>query len=81
LTEAATARRYPVVRKLRDRPTDTSGEPKKPDTDASDEYRAHGADVISTRFNGTIKARIWADGEIVVSNSKGEEIYKLPELK
>jgi hypothetical protein len=37
--------------------------------------------VISTRFNGTIKARIWADGEIVVSNSKGEEIYKLPELK
>jgi hypothetical protein len=27
LTEAATARRYPVVRKLRDRPTDTSGEP------------------------------------------------------
>ena len=37
---------------------------KKPSTDASDEYAAHGASVFSTRYHGTITATIWGDGEI-----------------
>lgn len=53
---------------------------KKPDTDASDKYRSHGAEVFSTRYQGTIVARIWADGEVWVTNHKGEQIASLPVL-
>lgn len=45
---------------------------KKPDTDASGEYRDHGADVFSTRSQGSIVARIWEDGEAVITNHRGE---------
>ena len=47
---------------------------KKPSTDASDEYAGHGATVLSTRFHGTIKMTIWADGDIWIDNHKGERI-------
>jgi competence protein ComEC len=47
---------------------------KKPSTDASDEYASHGAAVLSTRFHGTIKMTVWADGDIWIDNHKGERI-------
>jgi beta-lactamase superfamily II metal-dependent hydrolase len=50
---------------------------KKPDTDASDEYASHGAAVLSTRFHGTIKMTVWADGDIWINNRKGERIYTI----
>jgi hypothetical protein len=53
---------------------------KKPDTDASDEYRSHGANVLSTRYHGTITVRVWADGEVWVNDHKGEQIASLPIL-
>jgi beta-lactamase superfamily II metal-dependent hydrolase len=53
---------------------------KKPDTDASDEYMNHGARVLSTRYNGTIKMVMWADGEIWFYNHKGERIEEVPPL-
>ena len=53
---------------------------KRPDTDASDEYRDHGADVLSTRYNGSITATIWADGEVWVDDREGKRIASLPIL-
>lgn len=53
---------------------------KKPDTDASEKYRAVADEVLSTRFQGTIKVRIWEDGETWVYNSKNEQIASLPIL-
>src|SRR5262249_5235076 len=44
---------------------------KKPSTDASDEYASHGATVLSTRYNGTIKMTIWDDGDVWICNHKG----------
>lgn len=51
---------------------------KKPSTDASDEYRSHGATVLSTRYNGTITVQIWADGEIWINDHDGERLHSLP---
>ncbi|GGM99382.1 hypothetical protein GCM10009721_28040 [Terrabacter tumescens] len=53
---------------------------KKPSTDASDEYRKHDATVLSTRYNGTITARIWADGEIWIDDRDGDRLHTLPPL-
>jgi competence protein ComEC len=53
---------------------------KKPETDASDEYRSHGARVLSTRHCGTITCQIWEDGETWISNHEGERIDELPIL-
>lgn len=54
---------------------------KKPSTDASDEYRDnHGAKVLSTRYNGTITAQMWADGEVWVHDDQGTRIAELPPL-
>jgi competence protein ComEC len=53
---------------------------KKPSTDASDEYRSHGATVLSTRFNGTITVQIWADGEIWINDRNGAQLHSLPPL-
>lgn len=53
---------------------------KKPGTDATAEYKAHGAQVLSTRYCGTIVARIWADGEVWVYNSDNEKVFELPVL-
>lgn len=53
---------------------------KKPSTDASDEYRSHGATVLSTRYHGTITMQIWADGEIWIDNAKGERLHTLAPL-
>ena len=53
---------------------------KKPSTDASDEYRRHGAIVLSTRHNGTIIVQIWADGEIWIEDHNGERLHSLPPL-
>lgn len=50
---------------------------KKPSTDASDEYRSHGAKVLSTRFHGTIKCTIWADGEVWIDDCNGDRQYSL----
>lgn len=54
---------------------------KKPDTDASDEYATHGARVLSTRYHGTIRVRVWPDGSVRVDNHKGEEIDSLKPLQ
>lgn len=53
---------------------------KKPDTDASDEYRSHGAQVLSTRYHGTITVQIWADGEVWVSDAVGKRLHTLAPL-
>lgn len=53
---------------------------KKPSTDASDEYRSHGAKVLSTRFHGTIKCTIWADGEVWIDDHKGDRQLTLQPL-
>ncbi len=53
---------------------------KKPDTDASDEYRSHGAKVLSTRYHGTITVQIWADGEIWITDAAGERLDTLGPL-
>jgi competence protein ComEC len=53
---------------------------KKPSTDASLEYARQGAQVLSTRFHGTITATMWFDGEVWVDNHKGERIASLPIL-
>jgi competence protein ComEC len=53
---------------------------KKPETDATDEYEAMGAKVLSTRYRGTITVRLWHDGEVWVENRKGERIHTLPPL-
>ena len=50
---------------------------KKPSTDASDEYKSHGAEVLSTRYHGTITVTIWGDGDVWVNNHKGERIYTI----
>ncbi|MFG3384234.1 ComEC/Rec2 family competence protein [Streptomyces sp. NPDC047999] len=50
---------------------------KKPGTDASGEYKSHGAKVLSTRYNGTITVKIWDDGDIWVENHKGERIHTI----
>lgn len=47
---------------------------KKPNTDASNEYSKLGASVFSTRYHGTIRMKIWHDGDIWVYNSKDERI-------
>lgn len=53
---------------------------KKPSTDASDEYRSHGATVLSTRYHGTITVQIWANGEIRVDDRDGDRLHALPPL-
>ncbi|KQV71304.1 hypothetical protein ASC64_04470 [Nocardioides sp. Root122] len=53
---------------------------KKPSTDASDEYRRHGAKVLSTRYHGTITVQIWADGEIWINDRNGERLHSVPPL-
>jgi competence protein ComEC len=53
---------------------------KKPATDASSQYRAGGAEVLSTRFNGTIHTRIYSNGAVTLWNHKGEVISSLPRL-
>jgi competence protein ComEC len=54
---------------------------KKPETDASDEYAAHGATVLSTRYHGTITVTMWADGEVWVNDHTGNRIAGLPPLR
>lgn len=53
---------------------------KKPSTDASDEYRSHGAKVLSTRFHGTVKCTIWADGEVWIDDRNGDRQHSLAPL-
>ncbi|MEU2901195.1 ComEC/Rec2 family competence protein [Streptomyces sp. NPDC001273] len=50
---------------------------KKPDTDASDEYKSHGAKVLSTRYNGTMTLTILDNGAAWVENHKGEIVYAI----
>ena len=50
---------------------------KKPDTDAADEYASHGAAVLPTRYHGTIKVKVWDDGDIWITNHKGERIHTI----
>jgi hypothetical protein len=53
---------------------------KKPDTDASEDYNRIADDVLSTRFNGTIRVKIWADGEVWITDHDGERLVTLPPL-
>lgn len=53
---------------------------KKPTTDASVDYARHGAQVLSTRYNGTITATMWHDGEVWVDDRNGKRIASLPIL-
>ena len=54
---------------------------EKPETDASDEWKALGAQVLSTRYNGTIRVQLDFDGEVFVHNYEGREIAHLDPLK
>lgn len=51
---------------------------KKPATDASAEYAKHGAQVFSTRYNGTIVATMWEDGEVWFDSIEKGRIGSLP---
>lgn len=53
---------------------------KKPTTDASAEYAKHGAQVFSTRFNGTIIATIWDDGEVWFDSAARGRIGEIPPI-
>ncbi|GDY33990.1 ComEC/Rec2 family competence protein [Gandjariella thermophila] len=50
---------------------------KKPSTDASDKYAARGATVLSTRYHGTITAKIWGDGDIWITDRNGNRIHEI----
>jgi competence protein ComEC len=52
----------------------------KPDTDASQAYRDMGASVYSTRYHGTIRLRMWSDGEVWLEDRDGNRLHSLPEL-
>jgi competence protein ComEC len=54
---------------------------EKPDTDATDDYNRIADKVLSTRYNGTIRVKIWADGEIWVDDHNGDRLATLPPLK
>ncbi|WP_158838851.1 ComEC/Rec2 family competence protein [Streptomyces sp. NRRL S-1022] len=47
---------------------------KKPSTDASDEYARVANRVLSTRYNGSIKVKIWDDGDIWIYDHSGSRI-------
>jgi beta-lactamase superfamily II metal-dependent hydrolase len=53
---------------------------EKPDTDATDDYNRIAGKVLSTRYNGTIQLRIWADGEVWVDDHDGDRLATLPPL-
>jgi len=53
---------------------------KKPSTDASDEYAANGAEVLSTRYNGSIVATIWSDGDIWIDKATGGRLATITAL-
>jgi competence protein ComEC len=48
----------------------------KPTTDASSKYKASGASVLSTRYNGTIRVEILNSGAIVVENADGASLWQ-----
>jgi len=54
---------------------------EKPDTDATDDYNRIADKVLSTRYNGTIQVKIWADGEVWVDGHDGDRLATLPPLK
>lgn len=53
---------------------------KKPETDAHQDYKSHGAEVYSTRKHGTITVTMWEDGEVWVKDSAGEDLTTLAPL-
>jgi beta-lactamase superfamily II metal-dependent hydrolase len=53
---------------------------KKPDTDASEKYADHGAQVLSTRYHGTITVSIKENGKVVVKDRNLEKIAALDRL-
>lgn len=53
---------------------------KKPATDASEDYKAKGATVLSTRYHGSIHVKVWYDGEVWVYDGSGNRIASLPSL-
>jgi competence protein ComEC len=53
---------------------------KKPETDASQKYANQGAQVLSTRYNGTITVSIKANGKVIVRDHSQQEIAKLARL-
>lgn len=53
---------------------------KKPETDAHEDYKSHGAEVYSTRNHGTIVVTMWEDGEVWVKDSAGKMLASLAPL-
>jgi beta-lactamase superfamily II metal-dependent hydrolase len=53
----------------------------KPDTDASDKYQRTGATVLSTRYHGTIRVRLYESGRMVVKSSEDIVLKKLRPLE
>jgi beta-lactamase superfamily II metal-dependent hydrolase len=53
---------------------------KKPETDASQKYASQGAQVLSTRYNGTITVSIKENGKVVVRDHSQEKIGKIDRL-
>ncbi len=47
---------------------------KKPETDASNKYRQYSDKVMSTRFHGSIRAKIWDDGEVWIFDWQNNRI-------
>lgn len=50
---------------------------KKPKTDAHGKYKSHGANVYSTRSNGTIVVTLNDDGSVQVVDGEGNELTSL----
>jgi competence protein ComEC len=53
---------------------------KEPATDATDEYEALGADVFTTRDAGTIRVKLWYDGDVWVMDHTGARLATLGPL-
>ena len=53
---------------------------KKPGTDASQKYASQGAQVLSTRYNGTITVSIKDNGKVAVRDHNQEKVAKLDRL-
>jgi beta-lactamase superfamily II metal-dependent hydrolase len=52
-----------------------------PATDASAKYSAAGATVFSTRFDGSMRLRIWKSGKLELRSHRGMVLKTLPRLK
>jgi beta-lactamase superfamily II metal-dependent hydrolase len=54
---------------------------KRPATDASAKYEQAGASVLSTRYHGSMRLRIWESGRATIINDRRDVIKTLPRNK